>query len=331
MKDAVPLMVNHVKDCGLNLVHLVFIYNAGQYATITREMTPIKRIEQLEDVLRHIQQTKINDVCVSLNNRWIKFNRTYALQKNLFVKEGITKEECQRLYEFERDNLTQEIGPQSSKAQATTDLQFEICQLGDLQHVLKSPMSEGGTKNTLTLIESIKAKTRKINDLFTAYNKNYRINMEKWTLQSIEVSNHTDGAFWIDAANQPQDIIDNRVVIDTWCKLERILESFYLLKRDIALLLTHIDSDVDLLQREHVINSDSQRVKDGWKALILTRMASLTQLRDDICNCAAYKAVNRTIIWIKSLYINDQSCCQVSVCTALYSVTDCPEWIVTAQ
>jgi len=244
-------------------------------------MTPVKRVELLEDIMRFIAYCKSQDYRTLFEKKIKELNTLHAERLLAFEQTSSSPEEAERLHQLEQQNLTGARASLTQEHQLIDVIQQELCQLKDLQHLIRSPSTQGGSNNTLALINSIQSKTRKVNDLFDRYNRLYRVNESKLSTQSPEVTD-VNSLFWIRASQLPSDLINKRETIDAWCKLKRVIEAKAMLKSDIQFALSHSHGDIAILSSPTFVESSDHATASGWRVLINREIARLQTIIHDI-------------------------------------------------
>lgn len=249
-------------------------------------MNSIKRLELLEDVLRHIKKTKRINIMKTFKDRLQRYNVLSRDRMRFLASFNVSDEDARKLHKSELLELNTKVVHNSPRDQATIELQLEIGQLDDLKYLLRSPSGLGGTKNADALVCSIQTKQRSIQSLFDKFNLKFMVDLPKFSLESPEVLNRIDGSFWHDCIVQPEIKIRNRTIIDSWCKVQRINEALHTLKDDIHRYLDHIVCDVKSLDDPYFAPDLDLKVKDGYQILINRKihamMASCREIRNDV-------------------------------------------------
>jgi len=98
----------------------------------------------------------------------------------------------------------------------------------------------------------------------------------QYSIDSIDVTNRQTGSFWVDCNDDMQTLINNRIIIDLWCDLNRAKEEKVLIERDVELFLSHIQSDIELLSGEVHFNEGLNELEiRAYKILIKRRIRYL--------------------------------------------------------
>jgi len=255
-----------------------FWSHTGPYHTITKEMSPYKRIEQLEDVVRDVRIGKISRLAPLLKRKLNANAESIVQNRAKFVVLNVTEADSYRLWIEEKQTLLSKT-PKIDKTTASgfrLHIQSKILETSFYKHDIhsrstpgifnQSLIKKGGTNTSLAANKKIQVAMKDIDALFTQYNTRYPREIQ-YSAESVEVTNRNEGTFWQDSTINHDFLLKQRNIIDIYCELKRSEEEQELIQRDIDLFQRHCLDDIATLKGDKVYSEtldDEEKVIQGF-------------------------------------------------------------------
>lgn len=249
----------------------------GRYVTTTREMLPVKRMEQIEDVLRFVKNSKLVNLTGKLESKIKGLLLKSKISMSVFRDLEESEQASSDYHQAEVNDLCARstIQNPSPAVKCLNKLQSAICQMHNLRHILSSSATSGGTKNSMHIIKLIESQTKRISTGFIDYNQRFRHNLEPYTLESIEVKNKEKGTFWKDDGIHIFNDESKILVIDAWNSVVRNREAIEYFWRDLRNIKLHLANDIILLQSQLIAEGLDINAENGMRIMIIKRVHAL--------------------------------------------------------